>query len=364
MRLFSTLSLYIGRQFLLWFAAALLSLLALIYLLDTVELLRRAANKPEANFDIVVTMGALKLPEIGQEILPFVVLFGAMYTFWRLTRTHELVVARASGISVWQFMAPVLAWAMTIGVILVTLLNPIFAAMLTRYERMENRYLRGQTSSLDVGRSGIWLTQLTPEGAYRIHAESVLPGTLEMRGVTVLLSTPQQKISARLDAASAELVPGFWDLGEVWYNQPGEPARFLARYRLPTELTEQRIQSSFASPDTLSFWQLPTFIRTLELTGLSPTRHRLHWHTLLAQPFFYAAMVLLAAAFSLRQMRGGGTLALVGGGIVTALLLFIVKDVIAALGLSGSIPVVLAAWAPAGVTVLLSVAALLHTEDG
>lgn len=364
MRLSSTLAIYIGRQFLIWFAAGLSSLLALVYLLDTVELLRRAANRPEATFDIVVTMGLLKLPEIGQEVFPFVVLFAAMYTFWRLTRTHELVVARASGISVWQFTAPVLAWAAIIGVVLVTVLNPIFAAMLTRYERMENRYLRGQTSSLDVGRSGIWLTQLTPEGAYRIHAESVVPGTLELRRVMVLLSVPGQRLSARLDASSAELVPGYWNLSEVWYNKPGGPAQFLARYQLPTDLTEQRIQDSFASPDTLSFWELPTFIRTLEMTGLSPVRHRLHWHSLLAQPVLYAAMVLLAAAFSLRQMRGGGTLTLVGAGIVSALLLFIVKDVIMALGMSGSVPVLLAAWAPAGVTVLLSVAALLHTEDG
>lgn len=364
MRFFSTLSAYIGRQFLLWFAAGLASLLALIYLLDTVELLRRAANRPEATFNIVVTMGLLKLPEIGQEIFPFVVLFGAMYTFWRLTRTHELVVARASGISVWQFTAPVMAWAVIIGIVLVTVLNPIFAAMLTRFERMENKYLRGQTSSLDVGRSGLWLTQLTEDGAYRIHAESVVPGTLEMRRVTVLLSTPQERLSARLDATAAVLSPGYWDLSGVWFNQPGQPPRFLAQYRLPTELTEQRIQDSFAPPDTLSFWALPGFINTLERTGLSPLRHQLHWHTLLAQPVLFASMVLLAAAFSLRQMRGGGTMTLVAGGIATALMLFLVKDVIMALGLSGSIPVILAAWTPAGVTLLLSVAALLHTEDG
>lgn len=364
MRLNSTLSGYIGRQFLLWFGAGLASLLALVYLLDTVELLRRAANRPEAGFDVIVTMGLLKLPEIGQEVFPFVVLFGAMYTFWRLTRTQELVVARASGISVWQFTFPVLAWAIIIGLILIMVLNPIFAAMLARFERMENRYLRGQTSSFVVGRSGLWLTQLTEEGAYRIHANSVVPGTVEMRQVTVLLSTPANRLSARMDASSAVLTPGHWDLTEVWYNKPGEPARFLARYRLPTELTEQRIQDSFAPPDTLSFWALPGFIDMLEKTGLSSVRHRLYWHKLLAQPAFYAAMVLLAAAFSLRQMRGGGTLTLVTGGIVSALVLFILKDVIMALGLSGAVPVLLAAWGPAGVTALLSMAALLHTEDG
>lgn len=359
-----TLSRYIGRQFLLWFATGLSMLLALLFLLDSVELLRRAANRPEATFDIVMTMGLLKLPEIGQEVVPFIMLFAAMYSFWRLTRTQELVVARASGISVWQFSLPMIGWAVIIGIVLVTVLNPVFAAMLTRYERLENRYLRGQTSSLDVGRSGLWLGQLTDTGAYRIHAEAVVPGTLEMRRVMVLLSTPDMRLAARLDAASAVLVPGYWDLNEVWYNKPGEPAQFTARYQLPTDLTEQKIQESFASPDTLSFWDLPGFIKTLNRTGLSPVRHQIHWHTLLAQPVLFAAMVLLAAAFSLRQMRGRSTLALVGAGLGSALVLFIAKDVILAMGLSGAIPVVLAAWAPAGVTVMLSAAALLHTEDG
>lgn len=364
MRLSATLSHYIGRQFLIWFVAGLAALLALIYLLDTVELLRRAANRPEATFDIVVTMGLLKLPEIGQEVFPFVILFAGMYTFWRLTRTQELVVARASGISVWQFMTPVLGWAIVIGLVLIMVLNPIFAAMMKRYETLENRYLRGQVSSLDIGSSGLWLRQVTKDGSYRIHADSLVPGRMEMRRVMVLISTPERKLAARLDAASAALSDGYWDLSEVWYNQPGEPPRFLARYRLETDLTEERIQDSFSSPDTLSFWSLPDFIRTLELTGLSPLRHRLYWHTLLSQPVLFAAMVLLAAAFSLRQMRSGGTLTLLGAGVVSALVLFIVKDVIQALGVSGAIPVVLAAWAPAGVTVMLSVAALLHTEDG
>jgi len=364
MRLSTTLSTYIGRQFLVWFTVALAGMLSIIYLLDTVELLRRAANKPDATFELIVGMGLLKLPEIGQEVFPFVVLFGGMYTFWRLTRTQELVVARASGISVWQFMAPVLVTAVVIAGVQVGILNPIFSAMLSRYEQLENRYLRGQTSSLDVARSGIWLRQMAEPQGYLLHADSVVPGTLELRNVMILLEAPGGRVTGRLDARSAVLQPGFWELREVFYNRPGVPAEFLQRYELATDLTEQKIQDSFASPDTLSFWELPRFIETLEATGLSSVRHRMHWHTLLAQPVLFASMILLAGAFALRQVRRGGALMLVGTGIVAALLLFAVKDVVLALGLSGAVPVVLAAWAPAGVAAMLGTAALLHTEDG
>ncbi|WP_114391881.1 LPS export ABC transporter permease LptG [Oleisolibacter albus] len=364
MRLSTTLSVYIGRQFLLWFLVVLAVMLSIIYLLDTVELLRRAANRPEASFQLVVAMGLLKLPEIGQQIFPFVVLFGGLYTFSRLTRTQELVVARASGISVWQFIAPVLLVAVALGVLQITVLNPIFSAMLTRYERLENRYLRGQTSSFDVSKSGVWLRQPGETGGYLIHAESVVPGTLELRRVMVLLNGAEGGLTSRIDAQAATLAPGYWDLREAWYNRPGRAPEFLARYRLPTVLTEERIQESFAPPDTQSFWELPRFIATLEATGLSSLRHRLYWHTLLAQPVLFAAMVLLAAAFALRQTRQGGTLMLIASGLLVALVLFVIRDVVQALGLSGSIPAMLAAWAPAGATVMLGMAALLHTEDG
>lgn len=364
MRLSTTLSTYIGRQFLIWFCAALGGMLAIIYLLDTVELLRRAANKPDASFELVVLMGFLKLPEIGQEVVPFVVLFGGMYTFWRLTRTQELVVARASGISVWQFMAPVLIAAGLVGALQVTVLNPIYSAMISRYEQMENRYLRGQTSTLDIARSGIWLRQVGDRQSYVVHAESVTPGSLVLNAVLILLQDPQGQITGRLDARTAELDGGNWLLRDVWFNEPGRAPHFLDSYALPTELTEERIQESFASPDTLSFWELPGFIATLEETGLSAVRHRLYWHTLLAKPFLFCAMVLLAGAFALRQVRKGGTMTLIGLGLGTALVFFVMKDVVLALGTSGTIPVLLSAWAPAGIGLMLGTAALLHLEDG
>ena len=54
MRLSSTLSIYIGRQFLLWFAIVFAALVSIIFLFDMVELLRRAASRPEASFGIIV----------------------------------------------------------------------------------------------------------------------------------------------------------------------------------------------------------------------------------------------------------------------------------------------------------------------
>ena len=106
MRLSSTLSLYVGRHFISAFLVLLLLFMLLVLLFDTVELLRRSASKPHIDFSMVLEMALLKLPYMCQEIFPFAVLFAGMASFWRLTRSNELVVTRSAGVSAWQFLLP------------------------------------------------------------------------------------------------------------------------------------------------------------------------------------------------------------------------------------------------------------------
>ena len=52
-----------------------------------------------------------------------------------------------------------------------------------------------------------------------------------------------------------------------------------------------------AAPNTISFWELPAFIRALKAIGLPPTQHELQFQDLLSQPVLLGAMVFFAAAF-------------------------------------------------------------------
>ncbi len=121
---------------------------------------------------------------------------------------------------------------------------------------------------------------------------------------------------------------------------------------------------SFAPPETISFWNLPGFIELLENAGFSATHHKLQLHRLLAMPILFAAIILLAVSFSLRPQRRGRVGLVIFGGAFTGFLLYFLSNFVFALGLSGKIPVVLAAWAPAGITLMLGIAVLLHLEDG
>ncbi|MEX2450806.1 MAG: LPS export ABC transporter permease LptG [Rhodospirillales bacterium] len=366
MRLSATLSFYIGRHFLAGFAVLFFAFLSLVLTFDIVELLRRAATKPEITFLVVVKLALLKLPYMGQQTFPFAVLFGGMVVFWRLTRSHELVVTRAAGVSAWQFLFPVLFLAFLLGVAKITVFNPLSSALLAKYERQESALLKGQSSLLEISKTGLWLRQASEKGPSVIRADRALNQgrDMELQNVVVLMYTNSDHFAGRIDAESAKLEDGFWLLRKAWIHEPEKPPRFTAKHWLPTDLTLSSIQDSFAPPATMSFWALPGFIKTLEISGFSALRHRLHWHSLLAAPFLMCAMVLLAATFTLRHSRRGGTTFIITGGVLTGFLLYFFSDVVFALGLSDSIPVTLAAWTPSGVATLLGIAMLLHLEDG
>jgi lipopolysaccharide export system permease protein len=365
-RLSATLSFYIGRHFLVGFSVLFLAFLLLVLTFDIIELLRRAAIKPDVTFGSILQLALMKLPYMGLQTFPFAILFGGMAVFWRLTRSNELVVTRGAGVSAWQFLFPVLLLAFLLGVIKITVFNPLSSALLAKYERQEASLLKGQSSLLEISKTGLWLRQASDNGPSVIRADrAVHKGReIELSNVVVFMYTNEDRFFSRIDAESAKLEDGFWSLKKAWIHEPEKSPKFKNTHFLSTDLTISSIQDSFAPPETLSFWALPNFIKTLETSGFSAVRHRLHWHSLLAAPFLMCAMVLLAATFTLRHTRRGGTTFIIAGGVMSGFLLYFFSDVVFALGLSDSIPVTLAAWTPSGVAMLLGLAMLLHLEDG
>ncbi len=360
-----TLFRYIGRQFFVWFFGVFLTMMLIVFLLDYVELIRRAGTKAEATLFVLLKLAILKEPYMAQQILPFAVLFGTMMVFWRLTRSHELVVARASGISAWQFIAPPLAGAFLIGVGSVTLFNPVASVMQASYEKLENRVLHGGNPQFALSPSGLWLRQSDNAGNPSIvHADRFDVPNRALHDVTFLFLANDTRLERRIDAHEAMLGSGAWTVVDGTDWTPSQQPRPFDRLQIPTNLTTAKIQDSFAPPETMSFWELPGFIRLLEASGFSSQRHRLYFDSLLARPLLLGAMVLIAASFSLRLQRAGGATLMIAVGIASGFFLYFLSDVVFALGLSSTIPTALAAWTPAGVSWLVGVSLLLHLEDG
>jgi lipopolysaccharide export system permease protein len=360
-----TLSAYIARQFFVWFCAVFGGMATITFLIDYIELIRRGASKTNVSLLTLLEMAALKLPQTTQEIMPFAILFGTMLAFWRLTRSNELVVARAAGVSVWQFLTPAVLVAMLVGVLAVTVYNPIASSMEASYELLDSRDLKQSGDEMSISNTGLWLRQSDGnDGEVIIHGEKGPTQNLLLHHVSLFFFNNSTGFTSRVEADDAELDDGFWLVKGARRYLPGDPPQPLPDLKLPTQLTSAKIEESLASPDTMSFWDLPGFITLLEQSGFAAQRHRLHFNVLLARPFLFCAMVLVAATFSLRMQRRGGATMMIVSGVLAGFLLYFVSDIVFALGLSDKVPVLLAAWTPTGVSLIFGVSMLLHLEDG
>jgi lipopolysaccharide export system permease protein len=365
-QLAKTLSAYIARQFFLWFCCVFGAMASVTFLADYLELLRRGGTRPQATWDVLLEMAALKLPHTAQEVMPFAILFGTMLAFWRLTRSNELIVARASGVSVWGFLTPAVLVALLIGTVAVTLFNPIAAGMEASYARLESRILHTDSDPMALSNTGLWLRQSDGAGGQiLLHGEKLGSSLhLQLQNVSVFFFDANAAFTGRIEANTARLDGGFWIIDRGRRFRPNGPPENFAEWRLATTLTASKVEESLASPDTMSFWALPGFISLLERSGFSAQRHRLHFEVLLARPLLFCAMVLVAATFSLRLQRRGGAVMLLVSGVAAGFLLYFLSDIVFALGLSAKIPVVLAAWTPTGVSMIFGTSMLLHLEDG
>lgn len=359
-----TLYRYLARQFLIGVGIVYGALLMLAFSIDFVDLLNRTAGHGVAT-PIIIGMAMLQLPDLGQKLLPFAILLGGVFAFVRLSRNHELEATRAAGVSAWDFLAPPLVVAVSIGIVAVVAITPLSAQMLSRFASLEAKYIKGQASLLAVSDNGLWLRQGDAREQSVIYAQRVAAQGVHLEDVIIFRFGANDHFLGRVSARTADLFPGKWTLHDAWVSNDEGTQTHHALFDLSTTLTPAQIQESFASPDTLSFWDLPRFISAAQNAGFAATRYQLYLYTLLSLPILFAAMVFMAASFSLRAGGRAGTLAQVV--IISALSGFAVyffSEMTRALGQSGILPTALAATAPAGAAILIGMTLVFHQEDG
>ncbi len=355
---------YIGRQFLTMVLGTFVLCSALIFMIDFVELLRQAGKYGSVSIWLLVWMTLLRLPAYTEFLLAFAFLVGSISALLFLSRQSELAILRAGGMSVWQFLAPGLVLGFVIGLLGVTVYNPLAAAAREEAERLFAEAF-GREANLLRSKSGdSWLRQDGADGQSVISAASAANHGLTLTGVTVFAFDEDGHFSERIDAARADLKDGYWQLQNAWVAPVNrEPVRY-ANYLLSTYLTPERVQDALGTVISVSFWDLPGLIEVAEKAKISADRLRIQYELLLSRPFLCMAMVLLGATVSLRSFRSGGIQTMVITGMIGGLGFFLLAEVSRQIGAAGLVPPWAAVWIPVALVMMISMTVLLHQEDG
>ncbi len=360
--LVNTLGRYFARRFVTTSVGVFLGLFILLVFVDYVDLLRRTGSLAISAL-VVAQASFYRVPQLLERLMPFCILIGAMTCYLALSRSLELVVARAAGLSAWQFVAPALWSALLLGVLASAAFNPMSAYMQERAKQMEAEMF-GESAGGIQDANGFWINQVTSEGQAIINAaRSQRQGTL-LSGITVFRFETDFQFKERIEAREATLESGYWQFRAVRrYTLDGAPVD-QDSFRLPTTLTLAQVRNSFVTPESVSFWQLPSYIRSSESSGFATSGYRLQFHKLVAKPFLLVAMVLLAASVSLRFFRFGGVQKMVLSGVAAGFLLYILSKVTEDLSKAELMHPLAAAWLPVCVGGLVGFLALLYQEDG
>jgi len=354
---------YLALRFAGTIIMTFLAFFMMIYLFDFIEILRQSAGVKGVDFHVLAYITFLRMPAFAELTLPFAALVGTVTAFLRLSRSSELTIMRASGMSVWQFIVPGLLVAVLIGIASITLYNPLAAAASAESER-----LRATTLNRDVGLlkggDGAWLRQNSADGPSVVFAANSAKQGVYLANMFVLQYDPQDRFLARIEATSAILKNGYWDMTDVVVVRPGRAPEAYNRYHVATNLTRAQVRDAFGSLLTVSYWDLPRHIELAEKAGLSTTRYEVQHALMSSRPLMLAAMVLLGATVSLRAFRFGGIQTMIVRGLVVGLGVFILAEISRQFGTAGLVSPWSAAWVPAVVACLYPLTALLHQEDG
>jgi lipopolysaccharide export system permease protein len=357
-----TLMLYLSGRFARTILSMFMSVFFLIWTLDFVELMRRAGDAPGATTRLMAQLALYRTPSVAEQILPFAMLFGAMATLLLLSRKLELVIARAAGISAWQFLQPGLLVAAVIGVVSVLVYNPIAAELKQRAAAIEASIF-ARFGKVASGKD-LWLRQNSVDGQSIIRAASSLDGGKRLAQVTFFSFERNGAFRERAEAREAELHPGYWELREARIMSAIEEPQSYDTYIIATNLEAEQVRQSFTPPESVSFWELDSVIARTERAGLDATPYRLREQSLYARPLLLIAMLLVAASVSLRFFRFGGVAKMVLAGVAAGFVLYVATQLTEDLGAAGVLRPFVAAWLPAVLGTALGVLALLHQEDG
>ena len=365
----SLLGRYLMKRLTLTFLGVLVMSLGIIFIFEMIELLRRASYTPEISFWFLVQMGITKLPQTLDMIFPFVMMIAAMITFWHISKTNEYVIMRASGVSIWGFLVPILTATFLIGVINITVINPISAKLYDQYERLNLKFKIKDVNTILYTDKGLWARESLDNGNIMvIQSKYVMQEkkNLLLRDVSVIELDKLSRIIKSTEAFAATLNKHHnLELKSAQVYEAGQATQKFDNLSYKTNLTPKRIKETFANPEAISFWNLPGTIDFYEHSGFSVLKHRLHYLSLLASPFLLMSMILVAAVFSLRaNMRRGGVLYLIVSGIIIGFLVYFMSQIIYAFGLNGYLPITMAVWTPTIITACLSISILIQQEEG
>jgi lipopolysaccharide export system permease protein len=341
-RLITPLDRYVAGEFLRIFIVTLLGFPLLVSIIDLVDNLRKyTANK--VSMVNVAWSYYYMLPDTMFMVLPAATLFATVFSIGGFTRYSEITAAKASGISFYRFIMPIIAMsfvAMALGLAVGEAAPPANA--------QRQLLLRGKSTTSEAERFNFAFASASGR-VYRVYTLSVPARSMERVEIEQRRSAQQPGVLISAEQADYNTTRG-WKLrhGVMHITRTDTSdavVAFDSLYDPGLSETPQELRASDKAPTEMNFGQLSTFINALEKSGADVAALKVERMLKLAIPVTCVIIALFGAPLATSSHRGGaayGVAVSLGTTIIFLLLIQLTK----AIGGHGLVSADLAAWLP------------------
>jgi LPS export ABC transporter permease LptG len=306
----------------------------------------------------LVTVGDYLLnlvPFILYNMTPLCSLVAVLITFGALSRTSELTAMKATGVSLYRVVAPILVIAAMLAVSLFAF-DELYLPQANRRQEALLSAIKGKPAQTFLRPDRKWISgQTTSAGdPTRIfYYQFFDPDRDVFANLTVFEFQPGSfALTRRIFAASAHWDPtrDRWLLEDGWQRTfQGETVASFSSFGASTfpEIREQPayFKKEERPSQEMSYDELTRYIHDLQQSGFDTTRLRVQLNRKLAYPLVTLVMAIVAVPFAL-SMGKRGNLAGLGTAIGVAIAYYILASIFENLGDVNSLPAMLAAWSP------------------
>lgn len=336
---------YVSRRYLSVILLSFFGLLALYYIGTFIDKSQRLF-KGQATFAILVEYFAYSTPQFIVHLVPMATLVAVLATIGGLTRTGELTVMRACGVSLYRVAAPLLILAMVWSGGLFLLGDRVLAQSNRRAEALEDQ-IRGTTSSTaNMVADANWVAGA--DGRVYYYAVFDLK-TQTLHALSILQPTPDgSRLASHTVVKKATFLNGVWHVDGGWVQRFTSPDRAerkpLADRTMvllpPDQFSGARAQDA----ELMTFGVLRQHIAERGQSGLNLVESRVQLQERVAFPLVTVVMTVLGVPFGITAGRRGALYG-VGLAIIMGAGYWLLNTFFLAAGNAGLLDPLLAAWA-------------------
>jgi LPS export ABC transporter permease LptF/LPS export ABC transporter permease LptG len=305
----------------------------------------------------LITVGAYLLnyiPYVINTVTPFCSLLAVLVTFGSLNRTSELTAMKATGISLYRVVAPILVLAALLAVALFAFDESYLPDANRRQEQLRAE-IKGKPTQTFLRPDQQWIAGQSgkPGDPARIFYYQFFDRYRDVfANLSIFEFDPQTfTLQRRIFAESVSWDPTVnrWIFDNGWQrNFNGEPPYQPFTVTTFPEIHEQPayfIKEERLS-DEMSFAELETYIDHLRQSGtVETTRLSVQLQRKIAEPVITLVMAILAVPFAVSMGKRGG-LAGIATAIGFAIVYYVVALIFSSMGNVSTLPPLLAAWSP------------------